>query len=145
MDLGSSYAMTEICAAYLYAQLLRADKIISSRYKIWNYYYNFFKDKKLKKKCLILEKKNYTYNAHIFYLILKKNRNILLKKLNKKIECLPHYVALHSSKAGKKYGKVYGQMTSTNYVSKNLIRLPLNSKVSMSKAKKICKEISKNL
>lgn len=68
------------------------------------------------------------HNAHIFYIKVKnlEERGRLLTYLkNKGISAVFHYVPLHSSPAGRKYGRFAGQDIFTTKESERLIRLPL--------------------
>ncbi|WP_440657142.1 dTDP-4-amino-4,6-dideoxygalactose transaminase [Candidatus Pelagibacter sp. HIMB1509] len=124
VDIGSSFGMSEISAAFLYAQLLYSKKITSMRLKIWNYYYKTLKDLKNEKITLPYIPKYSKHNGHIFYIIIR-NRDGLLKYLNKnKINCTFHYVPLHQSIAGKKFCK-FGKLNKTEILSKSIIRFPI--------------------
>jgi dTDP-4-amino-4,6-dideoxygalactose transaminase len=68
------------------------------------------------------------HNAHMYYLLLPdlRTRNLLLEKLKRSgIHAVFHYVPLHSSPAGIKYGKTHGSLSNTVAVSERLVRLPL--------------------
>jgi dTDP-4-amino-4,6-dideoxygalactose transaminase len=68
------------------------------------------------------------HNAHLFYLLLPlaAQRNNILADLNARgVNAVFHYVPLHSSPAGRRYGRVTGSMSVTDDVSARLIRLPL--------------------
>ncbi len=132
---GSSYLLNEISAAYLLSQLKNEPSITKNRLKAWNYY---------NKKIYELESKGFLkrptipkhcyHNAHIYYCILSKkiNREDLLSYLNlNSINAVSHYIPLHSSSAGKKFGKTQGHLNITNKISRQLIRLPLWHKISI--------------
>ena len=129
VELGSSYLPSELQAAYLYAQLLEADKINGNRLASWNYYYENLK---------VLEEKgfielpiipiNCTHNAHMFYIKVKDllERTELLKYFKKNdILAVFHYVPLHSSDAGKVFGCFHDTDAYTTKESERIIRLPL--------------------
>ena len=64
----------------------------------------------------------------MYYLIFndKKIRDLFIKNMKEKnIYCTSHYVPLHSSDAGKKFGRVYGNLDLTNNLSSRIARLPL--------------------
>jgi dTDP-4-amino-4,6-dideoxygalactose transaminase len=145
VDIGSSYLMNDISAAYLWGQLEIVDEINNNRLRSWQIYY-----KELK----ILEKKGYIklpiipkeviYNAHIFYIKVKDidNRTKLLNYLKeKRINATFHYVPLHSSEAGKKFGRFNGVDKWTTQESEKIIRLPIYYKLEINKIKQVCKEI----
>ncbi len=130
VELGSSYLPCELQAAYLYAQLLDADKINNTRLSSWNYYYKSLKELEkqslLELPCIPDECK---HNAHIFYIKTKNitQRTELLAYLKENnILSVFHYVPLHSSDAGKIFGKFDGLDEFTTKESERIIRLPMN-------------------
>ena len=146
VDIGSSYGLSEINCAYLYCQLLKIKKIIHKRIKIWNLYYKYFS--KLKNIQNPQIPKYNKHNGHIYYVILKNFflRDKILKVFNKeKINAVFHYVPLHSSKAGKKYARIAGNLSNTVLISKSLIRLPLFYDFKISYVKKIVNIFNKCL
>ena len=130
VDVGSSYALSEINCAFLYSQFEKAKKIIKKRMSLWKLYFSLF-SKNNQTFQLPFIPKGANHNAHIFFVILRKNnRNKTLKSLNqKKINAIFHYVPLHSSPFGKKYSKKVGQLSNTNFISQNLIRFPLHNEI----------------
>ncbi len=129
VDIGSSYLPSDMICAYLYSQLEESDKILKHRIKLWNQYNDFFE---------IYERKGYIkrpyipeyckHNAHIYYIFFENlnKRSLFIDYLKKNdIHSVFHYVPLHSSPAGKKYGKIASKMNITNKVSETLVRLPL--------------------
>ncbi len=138
VDIGSSYGLSEINCAYLYCQMLKIKKIINKRIKIWNAYFKYFsKIKNIRNPQIPTYNK---HNGHIYYVILKNFflRDKILKVFNKeKINAVFHYVPLHSSKAGKKYARISGNLSNTVLISKSLIRLPLFYDFKISNVKKI--------
>lgn len=128
-DIGSSYLLNEISAAFLYAQMEMAENITAKRMYIWQKYYNGLKPisaEGLIKLPAIPEYCN--HNAHIFYIVTKglEERTSLLKFLKENgINGVFHYVPLHSSIAGDKYGRTGSYLFVTNEYSNRLLRLPL--------------------
>lgn len=129
VDIGSSYLMNEVSAAYLWGNLENVDKIIENRLSTWNLYYTGLKD--LENKAIIQLPIVPSYcklNAHIFYIKVKdlKERTALLDYLKQnEILAVFHYVPLHSSPAGSKFGRFVGKDVYTTKESERLIRLPL--------------------
>ena len=128
-DYGSSYLPSDLNAAYLYAQLTESNKIQQNRMNIWNKYKSSLK---------ILEENNKItlpvipeeckHNAHIFYFITKslEERTKLISFLKQnEIQAVFHYIPLHSSPAGIKFGRFDGKDEITTEYSERLIRLPL--------------------
>jgi dTDP-4-amino-4,6-dideoxygalactose transaminase len=132
VDLGSSYGLSEINAAFLYSQLKQAKKITKKRLVIFKHYHRLLE---------ILEIKNFIKrplipnfskpNGHMYYIITKNNkRDKLIKYLKqKKISALFHYVPLHNSPFMRLKIKKKITMKNTNMVSNNLLRLPMHSKL----------------
>ncbi len=129
VDIGSSYLPSELQAAYLWGQLEKIEYITQRRLSLWNKYYYSLLD--LQKKGLLdlpaipVECK---HNAHIFYLKVKdcQQRSALIEFLKeRKVQAVFHYVPLHSSPAGKVFGKFFGNDQFTTFESERLIRLPI--------------------
>ena len=129
VDFGDSYLPSELNAAYLWAQLEVADEINDNRLATWNAYYEAFKP---------LEKKGYielptipvgcVHNAHMFYIKLKdlEARTDFIEALKKDgVNCVFHYIPLHSAPAGHKFGRFDGEDEYTTKESERLVRLPL--------------------
>jgi dTDP-4-amino-4,6-dideoxygalactose transaminase len=129
VDIGSSYLLSELNAAYLYAQLEEAEKIKSNRLDSWNLYYNLLKP--LKEKGIIelpYIPAHCEHNAHMFYVKVKdlEERTKLIKYLKENnVYSVLHYIPLHSSQAGKKYGEFVGEDKYTTKESERLLRLPM--------------------
>ena len=129
IDFGSSYLLSELSAAFLYAQLKQAEAINRDRLSSWHIYFRGLEN--LQEKGLL--ELPYTpgdceQNGHIFYLKARDNeeRDALIKYLKKRgIMSIFHYVPLHSSRAGKSYGRFIGTDHFTTAESERLLRLPL--------------------
>jgi dTDP-4-amino-4,6-dideoxygalactose transaminase len=129
VDFGSSYLPSELNAAYLYAQLEEADKINNNRLTIWNNYYRELSDLKKKGFIELPYIPDYSkHNAHMFYIKCKdlEERTKLIEYLKQNnIIAVFHYIPLHSSEAGRRYGKLNGEDRYTTKESEKLVRLPL--------------------
>lgn len=129
VDKGSSYLPGEVIAAFLYAQLEEAEKITQKRRELWSYYHSLLEN--LEKKGKIrrpIVPQGCHHNAHMYYILLNSlnTRTSLISFLKKDgINAVFHYIPLHSSPAGRKYGRYVGEMTVTKHVSDTLLRLPL--------------------
>ncbi|MTH54513.1 dTDP-4-amino-4,6-dideoxygalactose transaminase [Bacillus mangrovi] len=129
IDIGSSYLPSELNAAYLFAQLEEAAKINNNRLKTWEIYYNGLRE--LEEKGYIqlpVIPENCNHNAHMFYIKCRdiEERTKLIKFMEESnIQTVFHYIPLHSSKAGMKYGEFSGKDRYTTKESKRLVRLPL--------------------
>ena len=127
VDIGSSYLPSELNAAYLYAQLENAELINNARTNHWNQYYKGLENHD---EIIIpaFTEENIIHNAHIFYVrtkcLSKRDELISFLKRNE-ILGIFHYIPLHSSPAGKKYGRVVGKMEITDNISNTIVRLPM--------------------
>ena len=129
VDYGSSYLPSDMNAAYLYAQLEKADEVNNSRLAMWNRYYNGLLT--LKEKGFIdlpFIPEGCVHNAHMFYLKAKdlKERSALIAFLKEKgVGSAFHYIPLHSAPAGLRFGRFHGEDVYTTAESERLLRLPM--------------------
>jgi len=128
VDIGSSYLLSDILAAFLYAQLENMDKINKKRKKIFDYYYKALiplaNDRKIRLPYISSECQS---NSHLFYIILNDEtiRDALMDYLKSHgILAVFHYLPLHLSPIGKSMGYKEGQLPITESVSSRLLRLP---------------------
>lgn len=129
VDIGSSFLPSELNAAYLYPQLLSADRINENRLASWNLYHERLQTlEKLGEIELPVIPAECSHNAHMFYIKTKglEERTKLIRFLKEKgIESVFHYVPLHSSPAGLKFGKFQGEDRFTTSMSERMLRLPM--------------------
>lgn len=129
LEAGSSYLPSELNAAFLWGQLQKSEEIFDNRMSIWNTYYEDLKPLKEKGKIgLPFVPDGCMHNAHMFYIKTANldERTRLIQFLKEQgIISVFHYVPLHSSPAGKKYGVFSGNDTYTTSESERLLRLPL--------------------
>lgn len=129
VDIGSSYLMNEISAAYLWGNLEMEQEILHNRLTTWQIYYDELKELKAKGYIELPEiPEGCKHNAHMFYIKVKdlKERKALIDHFKKHGVCAVfHYVPLHTSSAGRIYGKFIGEDRYTTKESERLIRLPL--------------------
>lgn len=129
IDAGSSYLPSELNAAYLWAQLEKAQEIYDDRMSSWNTYYQGLKYLE-EKGVLELPKvpEGCVHNAHMFYVKVSniEERTKLIDFLKEKgVNAVFHYVPLHTAPAGMKYGEFRGEDVYTTRESERLTRLPL--------------------
>ena len=141
VDYGSSYLPSDLNAAYLYAQLEVADSINSSRLEIWNIYYKGLAELRDSGKIDVpYVPSDCVHNAHMFYIKAKnldeRTRLIDYLKQNDVLSVF-HYIPLHSSPAGKKFGRFYGEDKYTTKESERLLRLPMYYGLSLHEVQKI--------
>ena len=111
------------------AQLEHAEEITQKRLDIWDKYHEIFQDlEKSEKVRRPIIPKECEHNGHIYYLLLDKkyNRDSVLQKMKELgVNAVFHYQSLHSSPAGKKYGKHSSPLPVTDDISERIIRLPM--------------------
>ena len=128
-DYGSSYLASDLNAAYLWAQLEEYQTIFDDRMASWNTYQEGLGDLAARG---VLEQpfipEDCTHNAHMYYIKLKdaSTRQALIAFLKEHdIQSVFHYVPLHSSPAGEKFGRFDGEDRYTTRESERLLRLPM--------------------
>jgi dTDP-4-amino-4,6-dideoxygalactose transaminase len=128
-EIGSSYLLGEMSCRFLYHQLLQIEEINDWRVKSWFYYQELTEELEWKgylKRQIVPEYSS--INGHMFFVLINDDidRNLLLELLKEKgVFATSHYIPLHNSPAGKCHGRCSGELTLTNKLSKQLIRLPL--------------------
>jgi dTDP-4-amino-4,6-dideoxygalactose transaminase len=145
VDVGSSYALSELAAAYLWAQLQSERKITRTRLDIWDRYHEGFAD---------LEREGHLrrpvvpagceHNAHMYYLLLDdlETRTAFIRDLGARgVHAVFHYVPLHTSVAGQRFGRSHGQLDVTTDVSERLVRLPLWADMSESQVERVIEAV----
>jgi dTDP-4-amino-4,6-dideoxygalactose transaminase len=129
IDAGSSFVPSELAAAFLWAQMEAAAAIGERRLEIWTWYYAAFEALERRgrlRRPIVLE--HCRHNAHMFYAIVpdRETRTRLLGVLNAAgVNAVFHYVPLHSSTAGRRFGRTTGDLPQTDSLSGRLIRFPL--------------------
>jgi dTDP-4-amino-4,6-dideoxygalactose transaminase len=128
-EVGSSYLPGELTAAFLWAQFEEADKITRNRMEGWSRYHESLEGLELQgllsrpvipPECI--------HNAHMYYVLVAPgiDRQVVLDEFRREsIGAVFHYVPLHSSPGGMRYGWTHGTMGITDSISQRLIRLPL--------------------
>jgi dTDP-4-amino-4,6-dideoxygalactose transaminase len=129
VDLGSSMALSDLNAAFLWAQLESAAAITGRRLAIWNRYHAAFAR---------LEASGFArrpvipagndHNAHMYHLVLDNGelRDAFIDAVRRRrVDVVFHYVPLHSSPAGRRLGRCSGALAQTTRQSERVVRLPL--------------------
>lgn len=129
IEAGSSYLPSELNAAYLWAQLERADEIFENRMAIWMLYKDGLRELEADGKIVLPHVPDVcVHNAHMFYMKVKdlEERTKLISFMKAKgISLVFHYIPLHTAPAGRKYGEFVGEDRYTTKESERLVRLPL--------------------
>ncbi len=138
VDFGSSYLPSDINAAYLWAQLERADDINNDRLRTWKHYKSGLQhlaDRGIIELPYIPE--HCTHNAHMFYIKttdLEERTRLIAYLKEHGIGAVFHYIPLHTAPAGSKYGRFHGEDRYTTKESERLLRLPLYYQIGADKA-----------
>ena len=129
VDLGSSFGMSDLNAAFLWAQLAEVEAITARRIAIWNRYHAAFEELEYERRARRpVVPSSCVHNGHLYYLLVpsREARTTVLRALNERdINAVFHYVPLHSSDAGRRYGRAAGDLSRTTSLSERLLRLPL--------------------
>lgn len=129
VEAGSSYLPSELNAAYLWGQLLEAERVNRDRTASWNLYYEELKP--LSERGILdlpAVPQGCVHNAHMFFIKVKdiEERSELIRYLKEcGVMAVFHYIPLHASPAGKKYGRFHGEDRFTTKESERLVRLPM--------------------
>lgn len=128
-DAGSSYLLSEVATAFLWAQLEHAARITQERRAIWNHYYDALEP--LEEAGLLRRPVVPTgciHSGHLFYVLFPTSytRDRMLQALNESgVHAVFHYLPLHASPGGERFGRLGGSAPVTEDVSMRLLRLPL--------------------
>ena len=145
-DIGSSFLPGELIAAFLWAQLEKASKITERRLQLWHRYHEALAP--LARQGIVSQPhipRACSHNGHMYYLILADDidRASVLSELSRRgINSVFHYVPLHSSPAGLRFGRAHGELPVTNALSERLIRLPLWVEMSDEDASRVIGQVS---
>lgn len=142
MNYGSSYLPSELNAAYLWAQLEKADSINEARLACWNRYYeNLGKLRESGKIELPVVPPHCVHNAHMFYLKtadIEERTEFIEYMKEKGVLTVFHYIPLHTAPAGQRFGRFHGEDEYTTKESERLVRLPMYYGLTLEQVDKIC-------
>ncbi len=128
-DLGSSYLLSEVAAAFLWAQIEQIDEITAQRRAIWDAYHERFVD--LEQEGLLrrpIVPDGCEHSGHLYYLLLgdREQRDNLIASLGREgVHAVFHYLPLHASPAGRRFGRQSAAIEVASAVSERIVRLPL--------------------
>jgi dTDP-4-amino-4,6-dideoxygalactose transaminase len=129
VDIGSSYLPGEMAAAFLWAQMQEVDYITCERLKLWSCYHASFVglegEKKLRRPII---PDHVSHNGHMYYLLLQDlgyRTEFIRRMKHAGINCVFHYIPLHSSPYGFNCGRASGKLLVTDDMANRLVRLPL--------------------
>jgi dTDP-4-amino-4,6-dideoxygalactose transaminase len=129
VDLGSSYGLGELSAAFLWGQLERVDAVLADRRRVWTTYHERLaplEERSLLRRPIVPE--YVEHNAHMYYILVRdiEERTRVIDELDRRgVHAVFHYVPLHSAKAGQRYGRAHGDLVETDRAADRLVRLPL--------------------
>jgi dTDP-4-amino-4,6-dideoxygalactose transaminase len=145
-DIGSSFLPNEMTAAFLWAQLEQAQRITSERLAIWRRYHDMLEP--LEQRGLLrrpIVPADCQHNGHMYYILLAPeiDRQQVLGGLKQNgIGAVFHYVPLHSSPAGTRYGRAHGDLALTTSLSQRLVRLPMWVGLSETQQQRVCEVLA---
>lgn len=128
-DVGSSFLLGEMNAAFLWAQMEHAEEITRRRLLVWQAYHKSlarFENQGLLRRPVVPNACR--HNGHLYYVLLPDGgkRCKIIDGLKKKgVHAVFHYIPLHSSPAGLKFGRTPRPLPVTDAVSASILRLPL--------------------
>ncbi len=146
VDVGSSYLPSELNAAYLLGQLDVAEEINRCRMQAWHAYYNALSP--LAKAGTIelpVIPEGCVHNAHMFFIKaadITERQSLMAYLKSRGISTVFHYIPLHSSPAGQKFGRFAGEDVYTTRESERLLRLPMYYGLSEDEALTVCRAIT---
>jgi len=146
VDLGSSYGLSELNAAFLFAQLEHASELTADRLRTWELYHEGLEG--LEERGLLRRPEipvEIQHNAHLYYVLLESldDRTTVIEELSRRdIHAVFHYVPLHSSGAGRKFGRPDGDLRHTEALSDKALRLPLWNHMPESDAVRVVEELA---
>ena len=147
VNFGSSYLPSDMNAAYLYAQPEKADEINEARLACWNRYYeNLTPLMEQGRIELPVVPEGCVHNAHMFYIKAADvvERTALIDYLKEhQVHSVFHYIPLHNSPAGLRFGRFHGEDKYTTRESERLTRLPMYYGLTMEQVDYICEQVKK--
>jgi dTDP-4-amino-4,6-dideoxygalactose transaminase len=148
-EVGSSFLPGELIAAFLSAQLEEAERITHDRLVSWQRYHEMLEpmeEKGILRRPIVPDECR--HNGHMYYILLdpKVDRQKVINEFKcNEIMSIFHYVPLHSSPAGQRYGRVHGSLDVTNDKSERLLRLPLWVGLTEHQQNKVVEVLAKTL
>jgi len=141
-DLGSSLLPGDATAAFLWAQLEQAQEITARRIALWRSYHEMLAP--LEQEGLLrrpIVPADCQHNGHLYYVLLAPgiDRGRVLGELKARgVDAVFHYVPLHSSSAGRRFGRAEGRLHMTDDLAARLIRLPMWIGLSGAQQQRVC-------
>ena len=141
VDIGSSYLLSDILAALLWAQFEQYQLIQEKRKALWHIYAEGLSDWALNHNVQLPFIPEHCEQAyHMFYLILpslEDRQQVIMQLKQQQINAVFHYLPLHLSDMGRKFGGQPGDCPVTEHISDRLLRLPFHNSLSQSDQLKV--------
>ena len=145
-DVGSSFLPNEITAAFLWAQFEEAQRITAERLTIWQRYHEMLaplENQGLLRRPIVPA--DCQHNGHMYYILVPseaERRGVLEGLKENGIGAVFHYVPLHSSPAGLRFGRAHGDLSLTTSLSQRLLRLPMWLGLSEPQQQRVCEVLT---
>jgi dTDP-4-amino-4,6-dideoxygalactose transaminase len=145
-DVGSSFLPNELTAAFLWAQLEQARRITGERLALWQRYHEMLAP--LEQQGLLrrpIVPADCRHNGHMYYILLRSEtdrQKVLAGLKQNAIGAVFHYVPLHSSPAGLRFGRAHGDLSLTTSLSQRLVRLPMWLGLSETQQQRVCETLT---
>ncbi len=148
VEVGSSYVLSEICSAFLYAQLEEMDRISERRREIYQYYRQELRLLEAEQLLTLSVIPEYCEsNFHLFYILManpEQRENALSRLKQDGVHAVFHYVPLHSSPQGKVLSESI-DLPITENLSSRLIRLPFFHDITEQELNEVISSLTKIL
>ena len=137
--------LSELTAAFLWAQLRKAETITRARRLAWERYHEAFAGWEaggLVRRPRIPDDR--VHNAHLYWLLLpsRSARTAALESFALRgVQAIFHYVPLHDSPAGRRYGRMGSSLSVTDDVAARLIRLPLHAGLTLEEQDRVIEAV----
>lgn len=145
VDIGSSYLMSDLQAEYLLGQLENLENITKDRLETWAFYHAALAP--LEEQGVLTRMQvpaGAQHNAHIYYIVLESEalcEDLRVHLTSKNIPAVAHYVPLHRSPAGKKFGRTHGALPIASDIPHRLLRLPISYKMKPEEKQAVINEV----
>ena len=129
VDIGSSFLPGEVTAAFLAAQTDAAEQITARRLALWDRYHAWARPYEMAgavRRPIVPA--DCEHNAHMYYMLLPtlQARTTFIAGMKERgVGTVFHYIPLHSSPAGLRYGRAHGELPVTDNISERLVRMPM--------------------
>ncbi|MCC5788452.1 MAG: dTDP-4-amino-4,6-dideoxygalactose transaminase [Opitutales bacterium] len=145
VDVGSSFLPSDLLAAFLYAQLLASGVIQAKRRNVWNYYHDHLRGWALEHQVRVPSPPSHCEQSwHMFYLMMptpESRRRLIAHLKSQGIQAVFHYLPLHLSKMGQKFGGRPGMCPVAEWASERLVRLPFHNNLSETDQERIVEAV----